>query len=129
MNNSYKVFRNIGVPIFKILYRPTILNKEYIPKEGPIILCGNHLHVLDQFPVICSTDRVTHWMAKKEYFDGNLGWFFKKTGAICVDRFGDASQAEREALEYLFKGEAIGIFPEGTRNQYENVKINLEKEP
>jgi len=29
-------------------------------------------------------------MAKKEYFDGKLGPLFKMTGAISVDRFGDA---------------------------------------
>lgn len=127
---NYKLVRSVGVPFFNKMLHPTIIDKEYIPENGPIILCGNHLHVWDQFPVICATKRVTHWMAKKEYFDSKLGPFFKATGSICVDREGDASKATNEALDYLSKGSAIGIFPEGTRNKYrvlENKLIALEE--
>lgn len=122
---NYKLVRSVGVPFFNKMLHPTIIDKEYIPESGPIILCGNHLHVWDQFPVICATKRVTHWMAKKEYFDSKLGPFFKATGSICVDREGDASLATNEALDYLSKGSAIGIFPEGTRNKYRVLENKL----
>ena len=72
-NLGYQIGRVFGTPYFKKHYNLKIINKEFIPKEGPILLCGNHLHVLDQFPVIASTSRTSHWMAKKEYFDGKLG--------------------------------------------------------
>ncbi len=121
--NGYIIARNIGTPVFKLLLKPTIINKQYIPKQGPLILCGNHLHVWDQFPVICSTNRVTHWMSKKEYFDGKMGLFFEKTGAICVDRYGDAHKSFDEALNYLEIGSAVGLFPEGTRNHLKMQKI------
>lgn len=114
---KYGVVRNIGTPLFKLNLHPTIIDKQFIPKDGPILLCGNHLHVWDQFPVICSTKRVTHWMAKKEYFDGKLGPFFRQTGAISVDRYGNAKIAEQEALNYLQNDSAVGLFPEGTRNK------------
>ena len=55
-------------------------------------------------------------MAKKEYFDSKLGPLFKMTGAICVDRYGNAKAAEVEAINYLNNGSAVGLFPEGTRN-------------
>ncbi len=120
---NYNLSRNIGTPLFKCFFKPTILHSEFIPEEGPILLCGNHLHVWDQFPVICATDRITHWMSKKEYFDSKLGSFFKQTGAICVDRYGNPNDATEEALNYLEIGSAIGIFPEGTRNGLKNDKI------
>lgn len=126
-NINYKIIRTLSVPAFKVCLKPTIINAEMIPKSGPILLCGNHLHVWDQFPVICATKRVTHWMAKKEYFDGKMGPFFRATGAICVDRFGDPAAATNEALNYLEHGGAVGIFPEGTRNQYEVAKLKLQK--
>lgn len=116
-DKPYRRVRNIGTLIFKAGLKPTIIGKENIPKDGPILLCGNHLHVWDQFPVICATKRTTHWMAKKEYFDSKLGPFFRKTGAICVDRYGNAKESELEALEYLDNNGAIGLFPEGTRNK------------
>ena len=121
---SYGIIRNIGVPTFKIAFKPTIINKEFIPKEGPIILCGNHLHVWDQFPVIASTNRTTHWMAKKEYFDGKLGPIFRKTGAISVDRYGNAKQGENQAINYLMVDSAVGMFAEGTRNKLKKARIN-----
>ena len=124
---NYKLVRTIAVPTFKLCLKPTIINAENIPETGPVLLCGNHLHVWDQFPVICATKRVTHWMAKKEYFDGKLVQFFKATGAIPVDRFGDPHASTKIAVEYLKNGEVVGIFPEGTRNQYEVAKIELQK--
>ena len=120
---SYGIVRAIGTPIFKFLLKPTIINKEFIPNDGPLLLCGNHLHVWDQFPVICSTKRTTHWMSKKEYFDGKMGPFFRKTGAISVDRFGNPHESVNEALNYLAIGSAVGLFPEGTRNHLKMSKI------
>lgn len=56
-------------------------------------------------------------MAKKEYFDGKMAWFFKATGCISVDRSIHDSNAKNKALEVLKNGGAIGLFPEGTRNK------------
>lgn len=121
---NYGIVRGIGAPLFKLLLKPAIINKEYIPKRGPLLLCGNHLHVWDQFPVICATSRPTHWMSKKEYFDSKLGPFFEKTGAICVDRQGDAHQSTMTALNYLDINSAVGLFPEGTRNHLKQSHID-----
>lgn len=116
---GYKIFRCLLGPIFKFYYNPTVIGKEVIPKDGPIIICGNHKHVFDQCPIIISTKRVIHYMAKKEYFDSNKAWFFKATGCIPVDRSIKDENAKSEALEVLKANGAIGIFPEGTRNKTE----------
>lgn len=120
---GYQIGRVVGTPLFKNYYNPIIIGEENIPKDGPILLCGNHLHVLDQFPVIVSTKRTSHWMAKKEYFDGRLGPLFKLTGAICVDRYGDSNKSFEEAINYLENGDAVGLFPEGTRNGLKEEKL------
>lgn len=114
---GYKLLTPIMRVLFRLYYNPTIINGNVIPKEGPIIIAGNHKHVYDQCPVIMSTKRVIHYMAKKEYFDGKLAWFFKFVGCIPVNRqIKDASAKER-ALDVLRNNGAIGIFPEGTRNK------------
>ena len=115
----YKVFKVVLGNIFNIYYRPTVINKEVIPKDGPIIVCGNHMHILDQCVPILSTKRVIHYMAKKEYFDGKYAWFFKMAGCIPVNRQIKDSNATEAALEVLNNGGAIGLFPEGTRNKTE----------
>lgn len=56
-------------------------------------------------------------MAKKEYFDSKMAWFFKATGCISVDRSKKDDIAKQKAIDILEKGGAIGLFPEGTRNK------------
>ena len=116
----YRLGRFILGPIFKWYYHPTIIGKENIPKEGPIIIAGNHKHLYDQCLTIVATKRGIHYMAKKEYFDDKkVSWFFKGTGCISVDRKHKDDQATSLALSVLNDGGAIGIFPEGTRNKTE----------
>ena len=114
---GYRVFKPILSPIFKFYYNPRIENKEYLQQDGPIVVVGNHKHIMDQCLVIIATKRIIHYMAKKEYFDGKMAWFFKATGCISVDRSIHDSNAKNKALEVLKNGGAIGLFPEGTRNK------------
>ncbi len=116
----YHVAKPILGPIFKFYYNPKIIGKENIPKNGAIIICGNHKHVYDQCPVLISTKRVVHYMAKKEYFDGSFAWFFKRVGCIPVNRSIKDEFAKELALSVLREKGAIGIFPEGTRNKTDN---------
>lgn len=114
---GYRVFKPILSPIFKFYYNPRIENKKYLQQDGPIVVVGNHKHIMDQCLVIIATKRIIHYMAKKEYFDGKMAWFFKATGCISVDRSIHDSNAKNKALEVLKNGGAIGLFPEGTRNK------------
>ena len=114
---AYRILRVILGPIFRFWYNPQIINKEVIPKEGPILVVGNHKHIMDQCSVIISTKRTLNYMAKKEYFDGKFAWFFKMGGCICVDREAHDGVAKNQAMEILNNGGAIGLFPEGTRNK------------
>lgn len=114
---GYTIFKTLLGPIFKFWYNPKIIGKENIPKKGPIIICGNHLHLMDQCSVIISTKRMIHYLAKKEYFDGPYAWFFKLSGCISVNRQIKDENAKNHAIELLKKGYAVGLFPEGTRNK------------
>lgn len=117
----YRIFRSVLGPIYRFWYHPVILGKENIPKDGPIVVVGNHIHIMDQCNVIISTKRKIHYMAKKEYFDpqykeGHHGWFFRSAGCIPVDRSIHDESAKSAALDVLKEGHALGLFPEGTRN-------------
>jgi 1-acyl-sn-glycerol-3-phosphate acyltransferase len=116
-NFTYKILRVILSPIFKLWYNPKIINKKAIPKNGPIIIVGNHKHVYDQCLTIISTNRTINYLAKKEYFEGKLAWFFKAVGCIPVNRQNKDSDAVNSAIKILNQNGAIGIFPEGTRNK------------
>jgi len=102
---------------FKFWYNPKITGANNIPKTGAVIICANHKHIMDQCPILISTKRMVHYMAKKEYFDGKFAWFFKMAGCISVNRSIKDTEASNQAIELLKDGYAVGIFPEGTRNR------------
>ncbi len=114
---GYRLLKPILSPIFKFYYTPKIIGKENIPKQDAILLVGNHKHLFDQCLVIIATKRPIHYMAKKEYFDGKMAWFFKLVGCIPVNRSIKDNNATKKALEVLNNGNALGLFPEGTRNR------------
>ena len=136
----YRVLKPLLGVLYKGYCSPKIIGKELIPKDGPIIVVGNHKHTFDQFAPMVSTKRVIHYMAKKEYFDGKhslfssgynptwLGrkvtkWLVRNVGCISVDRSKKDSDAMEHAIEVLNNGFALGLFPEGTRNKTEDLLL------
>ena len=125
----YKIAKPVLGLIYRLWYNPKIIGKENIPTEGSMVLVGNHIHIMDQCNVILATKRCIHYMAKKEYFDpkykeGKFPWFFRGTGCIPVDRSIKDEEATKEALDVLKSGEALGLFPEGTRNSLKEARAN-----
>ena len=123
----YKFLKLLLKPVYKLYYNPKIYCKENLNVEGPVIIAGNHIHLMDQCNIIISTKRIINYMAKKEYFDSaKTRWFFKLVGCIPVDRSKKDPTAKNKAIEILKSGGAIGIFPEGTRNKTENKLLEFK---
>jgi len=130
MNNIvYRILMPIYGIFYRLRYKPTIIGSENIPKKGAFIICGNHKHTRDQMNVMIVSRRVIHYMAKEEYFEGKFAWFFKLAGCIKVDRRIHDENAKSIALDYLKKGHAVGIFPEGTRNKTLGTKDEVDLLP
>lgn len=107
---------------FRTCYDFRVEGLENIPPTGPLIIAGNHLSNADP-PAIGSFAglvRDSRFVAKKELFSVPvLGWFFRRSGYIPVDRartIGDFG-ALKEVVHALEKGESVVMFPEGTRSK------------
>lgn len=104
----------------KIYYRAEIIGLENIPKEGPVIFCGNHRTYLDPPLMVCTAKRDMRFLAKEELtknpFFNFLGWVFD---AILVKRDEKDVGAIKESLKALKNEQCIALFPEGTRNGLE----------
>ena len=114
----YKIFRPIITFIFNIIYRPTYIGSENVPKSGKIIIAGNHTSPLDPFLIMGSTKRIVHGFAKIELFKkGIVGYVVRHLGSIPVDRKNHSGDPLGIAKTFLEKGMLVGIFPEGTINK------------
>ena len=116
-NIVYNLIKPIYTILLKIIFRPKVIGKENIPRDGALIFAGNHKHAVDPTMVMMSTKRIVHYMAKEEQFRGLHGLLFKKIGLIKVYRGRSNPNAVIEAENVLNNGGTIGIFPEGTRNK------------
>lgn len=117
----YWLVKIIGTPLFYLIFWPKFVNKNNIPKDGPIILAGNHKSNFDCAFLVCSTNRVVHFLAKKELLETKIKWFFKGMGIIPVDRKNKNPKALEDAIKNLKENNVVGIFPEGTRNKSKDV--------
>lgn len=111
-------------PLLRFVYRPWVEGAEHIPREGPAIIAGNHLTVIDSLFMPLVIERRVMFLAKSEYFTepGVRGWFkrlfFGGTGNVPIDRSGGKASegALRTGMKILERGELLGIYPEGTRS-------------
>ncbi len=90
---------------------------QHVPASGPVIVVANHLHNADPVLLAIAFPRALYVMAKRELFARRwLATILHIAGAFPVDR----GKADRTAIRYaeaaLAQGQAIAMFPEGTRS-------------
>lgn len=113
----YKVVRPIASFLIRLLFHPKVIGLENVPKDGRIVLAGNHTKFLDPVMLVGIVKRPIHFLAKKELFDGGLRFLVKGMGCVPVNRKIHDKNALSSAIDYLNKDLCVGIFPEGTVNR------------
>ncbi len=113
----YRFLYKIAVPLFWLIFRPTVEGRDNIPESGGAILAGNHKSNLDCILVAYSTRRCVHFMAKDELFRGVLDRFFRALGTIPVNRRIRDTDSLSSAQAVLRSSGVVGIFPEGRLNR------------
>ncbi|GAB16867.1 putative acyltransferase [Gordonia effusa NBRC 100432] len=99
---------------------------EHVPADGPGVIAINHTGYLDftlaGIPAFLQGKRKVRFMAKKEVFDNNLsGPIMRSLRHIPVDRSAGA-ESYKSAVEYLKKGEFVGVYPEATISRSFEIK-------
>lgn len=112
-NNILKVLLR---GFLNLTFRIKVLGEENLPKEGGVVVAVNHRSNWDPIIMGAVTKRSLRSIAKAELFKTKIGsWFFKALGAFPVERGKGDIGAVKTSLKLLANGEALLIFPEGTR--------------
>ena len=103
---------------FKIFCKIKFKDQQKIPSEKGIIVASNHVSYYDPFAVGTGLKRKIHWMAKKELFEEKfIGPLISLMASFPVDRENLDRGVLKKSLQIIKDGDALGIFPEGTRSE------------
>ena len=114
----------VGRPTFGALVKTfaplRTYGRERIPANGPLVLCFNHFSWLDPWAFGAITPRTIYYVAKQEAHDNPfIGPFIRIFGTSSVRRGESDREAIRIMREVVRRGDALGMFPEGTRQKRE----------
>jgi cytidylate kinase len=113
-----RVLRPILRGLIHMFLRVETEGDELVPKEGPVILILNHIHLLDPVVLVGVLPRFGVAVAKEEI----MGWpiigpVVRRYPTIPVKRGELDMQAMRQSLVVLAADQALIIAPEGTRSR------------
>jgi len=121
----YRLSRLVCLALLHLGWRPTIEGREHIPADGLLIVASNHLSFIDSIVIPLAVPRKVVFLAKAEYWEGRspAAWprrlFFAAFEAVPVQRAQaeDAQASLDLARGVIERGDAFGIYPEGTRSR------------
>jgi len=113
----YRIVQFVLKVIFTLLYRVEKIDLYKVPGKGSLIICSNHMSYVDPVIIGAFIPRCIYFMAKKELYENrflaSLVTFFN---TFPVNRKTFDRKAFYTSFEILKNGNALCLFPEGTRS-------------
>jgi len=115
---AYRFGRFLSWCELRLLHRMKVEGKEHLPREGSFLIVSNHQSFLD-IPLVaaalmerhvCFVARAT--LARSRF----MAWLMRRSGAVLIQRGAADRRALSEMVEHLRAGDAVCVFPEGTRS-------------
>ena len=118
MTIVYNIFYNLAKLLARFLFSMKVVHPERMVEEGPLIIAVNHSSYFDPpLAGICSR-RGVYYLARKTLLKWPFfGPLFPAMNVIPVERDGNDMSALREVIKKVKEGNAIILFPEGTRSK------------
>jgi 1-acyl-sn-glycerol-3-phosphate acyltransferase len=122
--NRTQIAQVLGRPFFDAAVRAVapmrVYGQERIPANGPVVLCFNHFSWIDPWAIGAQVPRTLYYVAKIEAHENPfIGPLIRLFGTISIRRGESDREAVRIMREIVHRGDALGMFPEGTRQERE----------
>ena len=116
MRFGYAVVRGLALWTIVLLFGLKVRGRKNVPMHGKLIVASNHRSNLDPMILAAAMPREIHFFAKKELFKNRLfAALIRYLNAFPVTRSGFDRTALEHSVSTLKNGEALLVFPEGTR--------------
>ncbi|MGQ9761874.1 MAG: lysophospholipid acyltransferase family protein [Thermogutta sp.] len=117
VNKYWYEFSRVWVRLASwLFFRIRYSGVAHIPREGPILLVSNHQSHLDPPLIGAGVPRTVSYLARKTLFSNRFfAQLIRSYGAIPLD-LDNPIGGLKEGLRRLRCGDAVLIFPEGTRS-------------
>src|SRR3954449_4295659 len=109
------VVRRTVAGLLRMLFRVRVVGAQHLPRQGPVLVAGNHTGFLDGPIVFMMLPRPSAFLVKSELYSGPWAKLLAFAHQIPVHRGSPDRTALRRALDVLAGGGVLGVFPEGTR--------------
>ncbi len=120
-------FYQILVQPLRVLFPTKLIGRKNLPK-GACIISSNHTSNLDAILLATHTWEKKYYLSKKELFENKISAsFYKSLGCIKIDREKSDVTAIKQCLKILKEGKKLVIFPEGTRNNNQDMSLGEVK--
>lgn len=117
MTIVYNIFYNLAKLLARMIFSMRVIHPERMVESGPLLIAVNHSSFFDPpLAGICSR-RGVYYLARKTLLKWPFfGPLFPAMNVIPVERDGNDMSALREVIKKVKDGNAVLLFPEGTRS-------------
>jgi 1-acyl-sn-glycerol-3-phosphate acyltransferase len=114
----YAYMQRVCQAVFPACFQMRAFGRGHLPKGGGVLLVSNHQSFLDPMLVAHGLCRQVRYLARDSLFrlPGFRG-LIRSLGAIPLRRDGVGVSGIRDSLTLLTDGQALLVFPEGTRTR------------
>src|SRR5919198_3810887 len=126
MNLYYWLGYHLSRILARLFFRFRIVHRERMIQTGPVIVAMNHQSYLDPPLAGNACDRAIYFLAKKSLLKAPvLGWLLPRLNVIPVELEKTDRSALKTLIRILRSGQAVLVFPEGSRTPDGNLQLAL----
>jgi 1-acyl-sn-glycerol-3-phosphate acyltransferase len=93
-------------------------HRKRVPRTGPVLILANHQSFFDPILLGLAATRPLVYLARKTLFKPPwFGWLITSLNSVPLDQDGVAKDGLKAILKRLQCGDAVVVFPEGTRTE------------